>query len=159
MCSVIPACIHFSSISVSQPGIRSHCAVCHQGFPKVIKRSHFKPAAAVQVFYGILVQHFANQAAANPLRMDAIDVLTVHILELTAEVPYYAATVARTRLARAHQRLTAANSSMEGSAWPGTPLQACSSWHASCLSAFRLQSNTQYYQCSAAALYTRCCVK
>ena len=58
--------------------------------------------------------------------MDAVDVLTVHILELTAEVPYYAATVARARLTRAHKRMSSALSGMDsadGSAWPGKLLQ------------------------------------
>ncbi len=76
----------------------------------------------MQVFYGILVQHFAILAGTAPLSMQALDVLTVHILELTAEVPYYAATVARARLTRAHKRLSAALTSLdscEGGGWPG----------------------------------------
>ncbi|DBA90017.1 TPA: hypothetical protein ACH3X2_004286 [Trebouxia sp. C0005] len=76
----------------------------------------------LQVFYGILVQHFAILAGASPVSMQALDVLTVHILELTAEVPYYAATVARARLGRAHKRLSAALTSLdssEGGGWPG----------------------------------------
>ncbi len=61
-----------------------------------------------QVFYGILVQHFAMLAGAVPLPMAHLDVLTVHLLELTSDVPFYAATVARARLARLQQRLAAA---------------------------------------------------
>lgn len=76
-----------------------------------------------QVFYGILVQHFANVAGSTPLHMATIDVLTVHLLELTAEVPYYAATVARARLTRAHKRMSAALTSSDGTqgsgGWPG----------------------------------------
>ena len=76
-----------------------------------------------QVFYGILVQHFANVAGSSPLLMATIDVLTVHLLELTAEVPYYAATVARARLTRAHKRTSAALASSDGTpgsgGWPG----------------------------------------
>lgn len=77
-----------------------------------------------QVFYGILVQHFANLAGTSPLSMESVDVVTVHILELTAEVPYYAATVARARLTRAHKRLSAALTSLDssqGGGWPGEP--------------------------------------
>lgn len=76
----------------------------------------------MQVLYGILVQHFANLAGCVPLLMDAIDVLTVHILQLTAEVPYYAATVARARLTRAQKRMSAALSGsdgVQGAGWPG----------------------------------------
>lgn len=76
-----------------------------------------------QVFYGILVQHFGNVAGSSPLHMATIDVLTVHLLELTAEVPYYAATVARARLTRAHKRMSAALASSDGTqgsgGWPG----------------------------------------
>ena len=75
------------------------------------------------MFYGILVQHFANVAGSSPLLLATIDVLTVHLLELTAEVPYYAATVARARLTRAHKRLSAALASSDGTpgsgGWPG----------------------------------------
>ncbi len=81
----------------------------------------------MQVFYGILVQHFAILAGTSPLSMQALDVLTVHILELTAEVPYYAATVARARLTRAHKRLSAALTSLdssEGGGWPGKQIQS-----------------------------------
>ena len=56
--------------------------------------------------------------------MEAIDVMTVHILELTAEVPYYAATVARARLTRAYKQLSTALASLdstEGGGWPGKP--------------------------------------
>lgn len=80
----------------------------------------------MQVFYGILVQHFAIVAGTSPLSMQALDVLTVHILELTAEVPYYAATVARARLMRAHKRLSAALTSLDrsqGGGWPGKQIQ------------------------------------
>ena len=85
---------------------------------------HSAVKACLQVFYGILVQHFANLAGSTPLSMEALDVVTVHILELTGEVPYYAATVARARLTRAHKRLSAALTSMdstEGGGWPGKP--------------------------------------
>lgn len=59
-----------------------------------------------QVFYGILVQHFANLAGSKPLPMDHLDSLTVHLMDFTAEVPFYAATVAQARLKRLQQRLS-----------------------------------------------------
>lgn len=82
------------------------------------------------MLYGILVQHFANVAGSTPLFMATIDVLTVHLLELTAEVPYYAATVARARLTRAHKRSSAALASCDATpgsgGWPGW---SSSLWH------------------------------
>ncbi|KAK9839415.1 hypothetical protein WJX81_000656 [Elliptochloris bilobata] len=76
----------------------------------------------LQEFYGVLVQHFALRAGARPLPLDELDVLTVHLLALTPEVPVYAATVARARLQRLLDRLAAAlrGSPADGaSAWPG----------------------------------------
>jgi nucleolar protein 14 len=60
------------------------------------------------VFYGILVQHFAMLAGQAPLPSGHLDVLTQVLLQLTPEVPFYAATVARTRLEHLHSRLAAA---------------------------------------------------
>ena len=78
--------------------------------------------ACPQVFYGILVQHFANLASQAEMPMAAIDVVTRQLLELTGEVPFYAATVARARLAKAHQRLQSALFSPDAAqtgGWPG----------------------------------------
>lgn len=61
-----------------------------------------------QVFYGILVQHFANLAGGVPWPLPHLDALLPHLLDLTAEVPFYAATVARARLNWLQQRLSAA---------------------------------------------------
>lgn len=76
---------------------------------------------SLQVFYGILVQHFANVAGQANISMATIDVLTTQLLELTAEVPYYAATVARARLTKAHQRLQSALSSSDAAQYGGWP--------------------------------------
>ena len=70
------------------------------------------------------MQHFANLAGEAVLPMAAIDVLTRQLLELTAEVPYYAATVARARLMKAHQRLQSGLANPDtaaGGGWPGQP--------------------------------------
>ena len=50
-----------------------------------------------QVFYGILFQHFATLAGEVPLPMAHLDALVPLLLPMTAEVPFYAATVARAR--------------------------------------------------------------
>ena len=68
------------------------------------------------------MQHFANLASQAEIPMAAIDVVTRQLLELTGEVPFYAATVARARLAKAHQRLQSALSSPDAAqtgGWPG----------------------------------------
>lgn len=60
----------------------------------------------LQVLYGILVQHFADLAGQAPLPMAHLDALTGQLLDLTGEVPFYAATVARARLSRVQERLS-----------------------------------------------------
>ncbi|GLC45018.1 hypothetical protein PLESTB_001743300 [Pleodorina starrii] len=72
----------------------------------------------MQELYGILVQHFALEAGKSPLPVPSLDVLTRVLLELTPEVPYYAATVARARLGRMSEQLTAALGGATSSPWP-----------------------------------------
>ena len=62
----------------------------------------------MQVLYGILVQHFAILAGQAPLPIAHLEALTKQLLDLTAEVPFYAATVARARLSRLQERLESA---------------------------------------------------
>ena len=62
----------------------------------------------MQVLYGILVQHFASLAGQVPLPTAHLVALAAQLLDLTAEVPFYAATVARARLSRLQERLTSA---------------------------------------------------
>ena len=62
----------------------------------------------VQVLYGILVQHFASLAGQAPLPTAHLEALAAQLLDLTAEVPFYAATVARARLSRLQERLASA---------------------------------------------------
>ncbi len=66
----------------------------------------------MQVLYGILVQHFASLAGQASLPTAHLDALAAQLLDLTAEVPFYAATVARARLSRLQERLTSALSGM-----------------------------------------------
>ena len=63
---------------------------------------------SAQVLYGILVQHFANLAGQGPLPIAHLEALAKQLLDLTAEVPFYAATVARARLSRLQERLDSA---------------------------------------------------
>lgn len=59
------------------------------------------------MFYGILVQHFAALAGELPVPVAHLDAMVPLLVQSTSEVPYYAATVARARLARMHERLSA----------------------------------------------------
>ena len=71
------------------------------------------------MFYGILVQHFSSLAAQQPVPLGHLDSLTPQLVHLTSEVPFYAATVARTRLRQAQEQLSdALLGASEGSMWP-----------------------------------------
>lgn len=76
----------------------------------------------LQLLYGFLVQHFATLAGRTPLSLPHLDALVPHLVDMTPQVPFYAATLARTRLQRAEQRMSAALSSPDpaqrASAWP-----------------------------------------
>ena len=81
----------------------------------------------MQVFFGILVQHFAMLASQYPIPMSRLDVLTSALASMVGEVPFYAATVARARLTQLHELLSAALNDPvaaiegpSGTCWPPT---------------------------------------
>jgi hypothetical protein len=65
-------------------------------------------AVCLQLLYGFLVQHFVELAGGQPPLLAHLDAMTPAIVATAAEVPFYAATLARARLGRAQQRLAAA---------------------------------------------------
>ena len=73
------------------------------------------------------MQHFAELAGQAPLPVAHLDALAAQLLELTAEVPFYAATVARARLSRLQERMAAALSDSVSSprCRRDLPLHAC----------------------------------
>lgn len=73
-----------------------------------------------QVLYGCVVQHYVSLAGAVPLSLPHLDALLPHILDLTPQVPFYAATLGRTRLQRAHQQMTQRlkDPVLRATAWP-----------------------------------------
>ncbi|KAK9802968.1 hypothetical protein WJX73_000915 [Symbiochloris irregularis] len=72
----------------------------------------------LQAFYGILLQHFAWCARQQLVPMDKVDVLSIQLLEMTAEVPLYAATAARARLSRFLEQLHQGLSEDGDGGWP-----------------------------------------
>lgn len=75
---------------------------------------------AMQEVYGIVMQHYASLAHRHPLPSNSLDALLPHILELTAAVPFYAATLARARLQKAHETMVEALADpvKKAFAWP-----------------------------------------
>ena len=54
----------------------------------------------MQTFFGVLVVHFERLAQQSPMPSAHLDAMVPHLLALSREVPYYAATVARARLSK-----------------------------------------------------------
>ena len=60
----------------------------------------------VQIFYGILMQHFIKLSARRPIDMSHLDALASALMTIAAEVPFFAATVARAQLQKLHEILS-----------------------------------------------------
>ena len=62
---------------------------------EVIKRSVLS-----QVFYGVLLQYFAVLANKKPLNFKLLNFLVKPLMEISVEIPYFAAICARQRILR-----------------------------------------------------------
>ena len=75
-----------------------------------------------QILYGCLMQHYVTLSAAitSASAMAHLDALLPHILDLTPQVPFYAAMLGRRRLERAYQEMTTRlrNPVLRAHAWP-----------------------------------------
>lgn len=60
--------------------------------------SDFFLLSATQVFYGILLQYFAVLSSKKPLNYDLLNMLVKPLIEMSMEIPYFAAICARQRL-------------------------------------------------------------
>lgn len=52
------------------------------------------------MFYGVLLQYFAVLANNRPLNVELLDLLVKPLLEMSGEIPYFAAICARQRILR-----------------------------------------------------------
>lgn len=53
-----------------------------------------------QVFYGLLLQYFSVSANKKPLNFKLLNLLVKPLMEMSIEIPYFAAICARQRLLR-----------------------------------------------------------
>eukprot|EP00252_Welwitschia_mirabilis_P014875 TRINITY_DN32930_c0_g1_i1.p1 TRINITY_DN32930_c0_g1~~TRINITY_DN32930_c0_g1_i1.p1 ORF type:complete len:905 (-),score=254.76 TRINITY_DN32930_c0_g1_i1:497-3211(-) len=60
----------------------------------------------MQIFYGVLSQYFAVTASAKPLNLKRLNLFVKPLIEMSFEIPYYAACCARERLVRMHNQLS-----------------------------------------------------
>ncbi|KAF5745765.1 nucleolar protein 14 isoform X1 [Tripterygium wilfordii] len=72
----------------------------------------------MQVFYGILLQYFAVLANKKPLNFELLNLLVKPLMELSAEIPYFAAICARQRILRTRAQFCEEVRNPENGCWP-----------------------------------------
>jgi nucleolar protein 14 len=73
----------------------------------------------IQVFYGILLQYFSVSANKKPLNFKLLNLLVKPLMEMSMEIPYFAAICARERLHRTRAQFTDDMKNNSGkSSWP-----------------------------------------
>ncbi|KAL3511019.1 hypothetical protein ACH5RR_030420 [Cinchona calisaya] len=72
----------------------------------------------MQVFYGVLLQYFAVLASKKPLNFKRLNLLVKPLVEMSAEVPYFAAICARQRLLRTRIQFSEDVKTTGKSCWP-----------------------------------------
>ena len=70
-----------------------------------------------QILFGLLLQRFEILAGQSPLPMDHLDVLSSHIIDVSARVPFFAATAVKARVEKMSARLRQALRQGE-TGWP-----------------------------------------
>ncbi|GLJ38313.1 hypothetical protein SUGI_0780240 [Cryptomeria japonica] len=75
----------------------------------------------MQVFYGVLLQYFAVLADEKPLKLNKLNLLVQPLLEISLEIPYFAAICARQRLIRIRNQMTEdLRNPDKGNCWPSS---------------------------------------
>ncbi|KEH41125.1 Nop14 nucleolar-like protein [Medicago truncatula] len=74
----------------------------------------------VQVFYGVLLQYFAVLANKKPLNVELINMLVKPLIEMSTEIPYFAAICARRRIEITRKQFVESIKNAESSSWPSS---------------------------------------
>ncbi|TKY53738.1 Nucleolar protein 14 [Spatholobus suberectus] len=74
----------------------------------------------MQVFYGVLLQYFAVLANKKPLNVELLDMLVKPLIEMSMEIPYFAAICARRRIESARKQFIESIKKSESSSWPSS---------------------------------------
>lgn len=72
----------------------------------------------MQVFYGVLLQYFAVSASKKPLNFKLLNMLVKPLMEMSTEIPYFAAVCARQRLLRTRSQFCEDIKNTGKSCWP-----------------------------------------
>ncbi|XP_057721840.1 uncharacterized protein LOC130935927 [Arachis stenosperma] len=74
----------------------------------------------MQVFYGVLLQYFAVMANKKPLNVGLLNMLGKPLIEMSMEIPYFAAICARRRIESIIKQFVESIKNPESSSWPST---------------------------------------
>lgn len=74
----------------------------------------------IQVFYGVLLQYFAVLANKKPLNVELINMLVQPLIEISMEIPYFAAICARRRIETTRKQFVESIKNAESSSWPSS---------------------------------------
>ncbi|XP_014514329.1 nucleolar protein 14 [Vigna radiata var. radiata] len=74
----------------------------------------------MQVFYGILLQYFAVLANKKPLNVELLNLLVKPLIEMSTEIPYFAAICARRRIESTRKQFIESIKKSESSSWPSS---------------------------------------
>ncbi|XP_061340797.1 uncharacterized protein LOC133287248 isoform X2 [Gastrolobium bilobum] len=74
----------------------------------------------MQVFYGVLLQYFAVLASKKPLNVELLNMLVKPLIEMSIEIPYFAAICARHRIERTRKQFVESIKNSEISGWPSS---------------------------------------
>ncbi|XP_021910283.1 nucleolar protein 14 isoform X2 [Carica papaya] len=72
----------------------------------------------MQVFYGVLLQYFAVSANKMPLNFELLNLLVKPLMEMSMEIPYFAAICARQRLLLTRTQFCEAIKNPDNGCWP-----------------------------------------
>uniref|UniRef100_A0A0R0F3T1 Nucleolar protein 14 n=1 Tax=Glycine max TaxID=3847 RepID=A0A0R0F3T1_SOYBN len=71
----------------------------------------------MQVFYGVLLQYFAVLANKEPLNVELLNMLVKPLIEMSKEIPYFAAICARRRIEATRKQFIESIKQSESSSW------------------------------------------
>ncbi|TXG56664.1 hypothetical protein EZV62_017977 [Acer yangbiense] len=72
----------------------------------------------IQVFYGVLLQYFAVSANKKPLNLELLNLLVKPLMEMSMEIPFFAAVCARLRIERTRTQFCKDIKNPESGCWP-----------------------------------------
>ncbi|XP_027363812.1 nucleolar protein 14 isoform X2 [Abrus precatorius] len=76
----------------------------------------------MQVFYGVLLQYFAVLANTKPLNVELLNMLVKPLIEMSMEIPYFAAICARRRIESTRKQFVESIKNSESSCWPSSKM-------------------------------------